>query len=1066
MRVRTMHTQIVSIAFRSRKSVNVLVMSKISTSSRVLSLPEMDQVVLALWKEHDVFQKSLEQTKDDPPFIFYDGPPFATGLPHHGNLLASVIKDAIPRYWTMKGRYVQRRFGWDCHGLPIEHEIDKSLGLSAQEALQKLGVAGYNAECRRIVETYVNQWREIITRIGRWIDFDNDYKTMDLWYMESVWWVVKRLWDKGLIYYGHKVMPVSTALETPLSNFEATSNYQDVSDPSITVVFRLLDEDAYISAWTTTPWTLPSNLALCVRHDVEYVKVADQSGRTVYIAADRLAYYENSLSRDVIDRVTGMELVGRRYEPLFPYFKHEIQNGAFVVVSDDYVSTDEGTGIVHQAPAFGEDDYRIAQEKGISAFVCPVTMRGTFTAEIEDFENLHVKTADREIIRYLKDCGSLLEQNVIKHSYPFCYRSNTPLIYRAVPSWYVRVSEFRDRLVAANEHVRWVPEHIKHGRFGNWLSNAVDWAISRNRIWGTPLPIWKNNVTGNRKCVGSRQELAELSGVLADDLHREYVDHITFTVDGEEGTYHRVEEILDCWFESGSMPYAQQHYPFENQTFFEAGFPAEFVAEGLDQTRGWFYTLMVLSVALYDKPAFRNVIVNGLVLAEDGKKMSKSLRNYTPPDELMNFHGADALRLYLISSGLVRGEEQRFSDKNVREMTRRALIPWYNAFSFLKLYATIDAWTPEQSDVSKKTVMDEWILSKLQTLKSDIALEMEGYRLYNVVPKLFDYIENLTNWFIRLNRHRFYCESMTLDKNTAYFTLYTAVHELTLAMAPCAPFLAEHIYGELARLSGGKPDPISVHLCPYPVVDETLRQPSLEAAVERMQQVILLGRRKREKQKINLRTPLPRLIVIHEDADLLAEIKSLESYVKGELNVKEVDYDSEESNYVSLNAKPNFLLLGKRLGRRMESFKQRIESMSTQEINVFQEEGSITLDGELFSGDEILVFRAAKDGTNTVSNRMISIDLDCTPTEELLREGLAREVVHRIQQVRKDLGLEVFDRIDITYDGSPRIQKALDEHREYVRTEILAIGFDRGSECPYTLEVENEQFAFDIQKIC
>jgi isoleucyl-tRNA synthetase len=595
-----------------------------SSDSAQFSFVEMEHDILKFWEDTGAFRKSLNNTKGKKPYIFYDGPPFATGLPHHGHLVASTIKDIVPRYWTMKGRYVMRRFGWDCHGLPIEHEIDKQLGLSAQEAVEKLGVAGYNDECRGIVQRYVGEWRNTITRIGRWIDFDNDYKTMDVWYMESLWWVFKQLWDKGLIYQGVKVMPISTALGTPLANFEATSNYQDIQDPAVTVLLKLLDEDAHLAIWTTTPWTLPSNLAVCVGADIEYSLVVDPAtGEKIYLATERLSHYQGDGEFEVVKTVQGAELVGLKYAPIFDYFADMRDQGAFVVVSDGYVSTESGTGLVHQAPAFGEDDNRVLRANGIEAFVCPVTIHGEFTDEVPEFAGQHVKAADKEIISKLKAQGVLYRQEVIQHSYPYCYRSDTPLIYRAIPSWYVEVTYIKDKLLKANEQINWVPGHIKEGRFGNWLKGSIDWSISRNRVWGTPLPVWINDVSDKALCIGSIEELEQYSGVKVDDLHREHVDGLTFSVAGEEGTYRRIEEVLDCWFESGSMPYAQLHYPFENKEVFEAGFPAEFIAEGLDQTRGWFYTLTVLAAALHDKPAFRNVIVNGMVMAEDGKKNVK-----------------------------------------------------------------------------------------------------------------------------------------------------------------------------------------------------------------------------------------------------------------------------------------------------------------------------------------------------------------------------------------------------------------------------------------------------------
>ena len=1012
--------------------------------SAPFSFVEMEHDILKLWRDTDAFQQSLANTRGKKPYIFYDGPPFATGLPHHGHLVASTIKDVVPRYWTMKGRYVMRRFGWDCHGLPVEHEIDKQLGMSAQDALEKLGVAGYNNECRAIVQRYVKEWRHTITRIGRWIDFDNDYKTMDAWYMESVWWVFKQLWDKGLIYQGVKVVPVSTALGTPLANFEATSNYQDVQDPAITVLLKLLDEDAYLAIWTTTPWTLPSNLAVCVGDDIDYSLVRDpDSGKAIYLATERLAHYQGDNEFSVLATVSGRELVGRRYTPVFDYFAEKSEEGAFVVISGEYVTTDSGTGLVHQAPAFGEDDYKAFQASGLEAFACPVTLQGEFTDEVPDFAGRHVKDADKDIIALLKASDALYRQEVIQHSYPYCYRSDTPLIYRAIPSWYVRVTAIKDNLKLANEKINWVPEHIKHGRFGNWLDGAIDWSISRNRVWGTPLPVWINDETGSALCVGSIEELYNYTGERVDDLHREYVDALTFQIDGEAGTYRRIEEVLDCWFESGSMPYAQLHYPFENEDVFKAGFPAEFIAEGLDQTRGWFYTLTVLGAALFERPAFRNVIVNGMVMAEDGKKMSKSLRNYTPPDELMETYGADALRLYSINSGLVKGEEQRFADSGVRDMVRRALLPWYNAYSFLRTYAEIDQWSPEKGQHEGENVLDQWIMSRLQTLKQTVATEMEGYRLYNVVPALFAFIEDLTNWYIRLNRGRFWGEEISADKIAAYSTLYEVLMELSKVMAPFAPFLSEHLYQALAELAGQSAQPNSVHLCDYPEAESVKVKPGLEMAVERMQQVILLGRQKREEVKIGLRTPLSSLTIINSDEALLDDMRRIERYVQEELNVQSVAYSTDESAYIELCAKPNFPLLGKRLGKRMKSFAAVINVLTPEQIAQLQQSSrlELTVDGEteVFSAEEVRVQQQARAGTNTLSNSQIAVDLDCHLTPELIRGGYAREVVNRIQRARKDMNFAVSDRVAVNYTAKGELAQAIGEHRDYVMHETLCV---------------------------
>ncbi|MEM7216742.1 MAG: isoleucine--tRNA ligase [Pseudomonadota bacterium] len=1035
------------------------------TGASTFSFVEMEHKVLKFWEAEDVFQQSLRNTQDKKPYIFYDGPPFATGLPHHGHFVGSILKDVVPRYWTMRGRYVIRRFGWDCHGLPIEHEIDKQLGMSAQDAVEKLGVAGYNNECRAIVDRYTSQWREIITRLGRWVDFDDDYKTMDVSFMESVWWVVKQLWDKGLIYQGSKVMPISTALGTVLANFEANSNYQDVQDPAITVACRLVDEDARMLAWTTTPWTLPSNLALCVGPDIEYVRARDrEDGGVVYLARELLGAYGGDERFEILASMPGRDLVGRRYEPLFDFFAAEADRGAFVVISGDYVTTDAGTGIVHQAPAFGEDDYQAFKAAGIEAFACPVGLDGKFDASVPPYAGQHVKDADRQIIADLKASGALYKQDVIQHSYPFCWRSDTPLIYRAIPSWYVRVTEIGERLTEHNQSIRWVPEHIRDGRFGNWLEGAIDWAISRNRFWGTPLPIWVNETSGGRICIGSVDELETYTGVRVDDLHREFVDDLTFTVDGEDGEYRRIPEVLDCWFESGSMPYAQLHYPFENQNVFDAGYPAEFIAEGLDQTRGWFYTLHVLASALFDKPAFRNVIVNGMVLAEDGKKMSKSLRNYTPPEELMEVYGADALRLTLISSGLVRAEEQRFSDDNVREMARRVLLPWYNVFSFLKTYAEIDDWSPEKGVHRGNNVLDLWIVSRLQTLKARVNEEMVAYRLYNVQPALIEFIEELTNWYLRLNRARFWGDDVSADKIAAYSTLHGTLHELALIMAPFTPFLAEHLYFELASFGGGTPKPESVHLCSYPQAEESDRDEALEEAVARMRDVILLGRRRREEVKIGLRTPLASLTVIHSDQNVLDNLRSLEDYLARELNVKSVRYDADEASYIELVTKPNFPVLGKRLGKRMKEFQAAIRNLSERDAQALLAGETVEVLGETFDAHEIQVTRAARGDGDVVTDAQISIALDCELTPALIEEGHAREVVNRVQQARKDKQFRVEDRIHLTVAGDDALLAAIDAHRDYIAGEVLALEIARGEpEVSTSAAIDGRELRFGLR---
>jgi len=1015
-----------------------------NTQNEQFSFVKAEHQILDFWKKNKIFQKSLDKTKSGAPYIFYDGPPFATGLPHHGHLVGSILKDIVPRYFTMKGRYVERRFGWDCHGLPIEHEIDKKLGLSAHDAVKKLGIKGYNDECRGIVQRYTSEWEKTISRIGRWVDFENDYKTMDITFMESVWWVFKELWDKSLIYQGTKVVPFSTALGTVLSNFEAGLNYQDVQDPAITVMFKLdknlpgTNEETYILAWTTTPWTLPSNLALCMGAEIDYVLVRDNELNKNFVMAEaRVESFNKKKKLEVKAKFKGSDFKGMTYRPLLPYFSDLKKDGAFVILNDDYVTTDNGTGVVHIAPAFGEDDNRVMREAHIHTVVCPVDDQGKFTKEVTDYQGVYVKEADKDIIKRFKTDGSLYEQSTIVHSYPFCYRSDTPLIYRAIPSWYVKVEHLKERLLKSNKEINWVPDHIKEGRFGKWLEGARDWAISRNRVWGTPLPVWINDETGAKICIGSLAELKKYTGKEINDLHREFVDDLNFVIPGEKGTYKRIPEVFDCWFESGSMPYAQLHYPFENKEIFKHGFPAEFIAEGLDQTRGWFYTLTILSTALFDRPAFKNVIVNGIVMAEDGKKMSKRLKNYTPPDELMETFGADALRLYLITSGLVKAEEQRFADNGVKDMVRRALLPWFNSFKFFHTYAKVDGWHATKHLVTSDNITDRWILSNLQTLKKNIGHEMENYRLYNVVPALLTFIEDLTNWYIRLNRGRFWDEGISEDKKKAYSTLYTALLELTEAMAPFTPFLSEYMYGELKSFSDLKEE--SVHLRQYPVAKNDLINPALEDAVNRMQQIILLGRQKRNQVQIKVKTPLKRLNIINKDQALLKEISKLETYIQSELNVKNISYDMDEEKFINFYAKPNSPVLGKKLGKEFGKFRAVIEKLGSKELGLLEKQGHLMLDGIRFEPSEILIFREARPGTQALSNSLISIDMDTTLDPELISEGLAREVVNRVQRTRKERNLNVDDRIRLWVSGDEEINAAIKKHHDYICRETLTI---------------------------
>jgi isoleucyl-tRNA synthetase len=1006
-----------------------------------VSLPAQERAVLDRWDAEKTFQQTLDATRDLPPYSFYDGPPFATGLPHYGHLLAGILKDIVPRYWTMRGRYIERRFGWDCHGVPVEQEINKALNLSGRKEVLAYGVDRYNEACRGIVKRYATEWRATVRRIGRWVDMDDAYYTMDPSFMQSVWWVFKQLWDKGLIYEDHKVVPYSIGLSTPLSNFEAGENYQDVQDPALTVAFELLDAPhTFLLAWTTTPWTLPSNLGLAVHRDHDYVTVHDEPTGRNYVLAGALAqsffaHGKKGHTVTPVATVKGADLVGKRYKPLLPYFEHLADDGAFKVVHSDHVTLDAGTGIVHIAPAYGEDDYRAGKANGLG-LVNPIDDDGRFTAECPDLTGKLPKEADPVVIARLKHQGSVVRHDTITHSYPFCYRTDTPLIYRAVKSWFVRVEAIRDSILAANATTCWVPDHLRDGRFGNWLANARDWAISRNRFWGTPLPVWRN-AEGETVCVGSIDELEKLSGQRVSDLHSHFVDAVTIPSPTGKSPLKRITPVLDCWFESGSMPYAQQGYPFTNREVFEGSFPAEYIAEGLDQTRGWFYTLTVLGAALFDKSPFRNVVVNGLVLAEDGHKMSKRKRNYPQPDEVLERHGADALRLYLIDSPVVRAQELRFSETGVRDIVRRILLRWYNAYSFFVSYASLDGFTPKGDARASRNVLDRWILSRLHTLIATTNREMEAYRLYNVVPALLGFIEALTNTYIRFNRRHFWADGEAEDKRLAFETLYEVLLTTAKVMAPFTPFLAEVMYDNLARTLPGRK--ASVHLERYPAADESLRDPALEAAVARLEQAVVMGRNLREEIKVKGRVPLRTLTVIHGDAAALDELKLLEPYLADELNVQRVVFDGDERAWLTLSAKANFKKLGARLGKRMKEVAAAVERFGADEIRRLELGESVAAAGEPVTLDEVEIRRSPRDAKATLAaHALVAVALDPTVTPEQREEGLAREVRRRIQMARKLARVKLDAQVTLKLAAQGELREAAEARRAWLESETLS----------------------------
>ena len=1010
-----------------------------SESGSSIDFPAVERELLARWDELGIFEKSLRPER--PNYTFYDGPPFATGLPHYGHLLAGTLKDVVPRYWTMRGFHVARRWGWDCHGLPVEQLIDEQHQFKSNTEIEAFGVARYNGECRDIVMRYVGEWRNFVRRIGRWIDFDNSYKTMDREFMESVWWVFRQLWDKGLIYRGYKVMQFSTPLGTPLSNFEAGSNYQDVQDPAITITFPLTDRpDTCLLAWTTTPWTLISNLALAVGEEIDYVTVRAADGKKYILAEARVAEtFKEEV--EIVERCKGKALLGLSYRPLYEKYANR-SAPYFTVLPSSHVTTDAGTGIVHMAPGFGEEDYDCCKPLGVEP-VCPVDAHGRFSDDIPGVGGMFVKEADKKIIQQLKELGRLQRQDTLQHSYPFCPRTDTPLIPRVVPSWFVRVESIRDRLVANNlQHTHWVPEHIKERRFGNWLENARDWAISRNRFWGNPIPIWEafEDPLDRREtfCIGSIGELEAFSGRKIDDLHREHLDDIIIERGGKR--FRRVPEVLDCWFESGAMPYAQHHYPFENEENRQDWFPAQFIAEGLDQTRGWFYTLSVLGTILFDRPPFENVTVNGLILAEDGKKMSKRLKNYPDPMVVMERYGADALRLYMISSPAIRGEELKFSEVGVKDVVRRVCLKWWNAYTFFDSYARIDGYHLPEVIVPPKpsNILDRWIVSRTQSLLDLVEREMGRYHLYNVVPGVLGFIEELTNTYIRLNRPRFWGEGFSQDKRDAFDSLGYVLTTLSKVMAPFAPFLSEKIYLLL------RPGAESVHLEDYPRADQGFVDADLERGVALMEEVIQLGRQIREQEKVKVRIPLKELHVVHRDASLLKTLKPVENYLQSELNVRKIITASDEQAYVQISCKANGKTLGPKAGSRMKDVMAAISKLNYTDIRQLDEGRPIAiLDGFEVHSEDVLIRRTPVEGERkTAATPGIIVSLDISVERDQIIEGMAREVVNRVQNFRKQSGLALDDRIHLKCLAEGDLALAIESHRDSICEQTLALKLD------------------------
>lgn len=999
------------------------------------SFPNREERVLKFWREKKIFEKSVALRKESPLFSVYDGPPFATGLPHYGHLLAGTIKDVVPRYKSMKGYFVPRRFGWDCHGLPIENEIEKAQGLSGAASIEAFGIARFNEECRNIVLRYTSEWKTTVERMGRFVDFENTYRTMDKSFMESVWWVFSQLYEKGLIYEGFKVMPYSAKLGTPLSNFEASENYKDVDDPSLTVSFKLQDEEnTYLLVWTTTPWTLISNLAVAVGSEIEYVKIHDTAtNRNYIIAKERLSsYFENP---EILSHIQGKDLEGKRYIPLFPHFQHLAEKGAFQIIADGFVTLEDGTGLVHTAPGFGEADFYACQKKGLP-LVCPVDQNGQFSHEVPEFLGRFVKDCDKDIIKQLKSEGKVFRHETCRHRYPFCWRSDTPLIYKAVATWFVAVEKIKDKLISANDKIYWMPEHIKYGRFGKWLEGARDWAISRNRYWGTPIPIWQSD-DGEIIVIKSVQELESYTGTTITDIHRHLIDDLPFTKDGKRFT--RIPEVFDCWFESGSMPYAQNHYPFENKELFEKSYPADFIAEGLDQTRGWFYTLTVLSAALFDSPAFKNVIVNGIILASDGTKMSKRLKNYPDPEVVINKYGADAIRLYMLNSAAVKADDLCFSEAGVEVVLRHVLLPLWNSYSFFMTYARLYNFRPDGEFSKPASTLDQWMLSLVNKLVHDVEGAMDRYDLSHAVHPFVDFIDQLTNWYIRRSRRRFWSDVDSQDRRDAFQTLYTVLMDLVKIAAPYVPFIADAIYMNIRRES----DPESVHLADFPKYQEEVRDFALEEVMELVQQAVSLGHGLRKEKQLKVRQPLAKAYVISANPKHLELLQQEKELIADELNVVDVIFTPDERQFVELKATPNFRSLGKKIGKLMKEAHAIINAFSQKELETLHKGGTVTIqvgsDEVILTTDDVNVERQVKEDIVAANAGEITVALDTHLTPELIEKGIGREVVNKINTMRKEQNFDISDRIHVTVQCSEQVRKAIETHKEFIAGEILMV---------------------------
>ena len=1049
--------------------------NKVSTN---MNFVEREKEIEKFWRDNDIFKKSMENRKEGETYTFYDGPPTANGKPHIGHVLTRVIKDMIPRYQTMKGKMVPRKAGWDTHGLPVELEVEKLLGLDGKEQIEEYGLDPFIKKCKESVWKYKGMWEDFSETVGFWADMDNPYVTYDDNFIESEWWALKQIWDKKLLYKGFKIVPYCPRCGTPLSSHEVAQGYKDVKERSAIARFKVKDEDAYILAWTTTPWTLPSNVALCVNPNETYVKVKAGDGYTYYMAEalldsvlGKLADEENGVKAyEILETYKGSDLENKEYEPLFDFAKDIIakqHKKAYYVTCDTYVTMGDGTGVVHIAPAFGEDDAQVGRKYDLP-FVQLVNGKGEMTEETP-YAGVFCKKADPMVLKDLEEKGLLFDAPKFEHSYPHCWRCDTPLIYYARESWFIKMTAVKDDLVRNNNTVNWIPESIGKGRFGDWLENIQDWGISRNRYWGTPLPVWECSC-GHQECIGSRAELAEKSGnpdAAQVELHRPYIDAVTIKCPDCGKEMHRVPEVIDCWFDSGAMPFAQHHYPFENEDLFKQQFPAKFISEAVDQTRGWFYSLMAESTLLFNKAPYENVIVLGHVQDENGQKMSKSKGNAVDPFEALEQYGADAIRWYFYINS-APWLPNRFHGKAVQEGQRKFMSTLWNTYAFYVLYAEIDQFdaTKYTLDYEKLPVMDKWLLSKLNTLVKTVDENLGNYRIPEAARALDSFVDEMSNWYVRRSRDRFWAKGMEQDKINAYMTLYTALVTVAKTAAPMIPFMTEDIYQNLVRnLDPSAPE--SIHLCDFPVANEQHIDKELEDNMEAVLKIVVIGRACRNTANIKTKQPIGKMYVKADFAlsEYFVEI------IEDELNVKSVEFTEDVSAFTSYTFKPQLRTVGPKYGKYLKQIQQTLASLDgNQAMAKLKAEGALKLDNisdeVVLCEEDLLISMAQKEGYVSDSEGGVTVVLDTNLTPELIEEGMVREIISKLQTMRKEADFEVTDRIHVTYSGSDKVGEIFEKYGENIKTVVLADTVTEGTTDGYQKEwkINGETVLLGVQK--